>query len=193
MKYIIFLFVFLPELIHSQSITDKKFGFATSFNSNIGLGNNFINKGYKEFSGYSIQVSHEVINNFSAGLEFNKTNAKVIDKALIGEFDKGKKFNLIPFLSYSHDFGIEKYSLQHRFGIGITEISHDSPFGKYKVSGTCFKAGTQLNYNLNNSLKLFLSTDFIYYKYNVDIEGPYKRFYQNAIQFSPSLGLSFHL
>lgn len=191
MKNLIFILLFTISAMNGQTDSDKKFALSTGYTTNLAMGDNFINKAYGTFSGYNIEFSAVVIKDFSAGLQFTKSKSKVIDKSLFGDFDSGKSFKLIPFIAYRQKLGLEKFIFQHKIGFGITEIANESPFGKYKVTGSTFLVGTKVNYKLYHFLHLYLSTDFAYSKFKVDIQGPYKNFYQKGIEILPSVGLSY--
>jgi hypothetical protein len=172
----------------AQNDTIKSFSFSGGGNLNIALGDTFLSKGYANRTGYDFEFQFS-FRRFFSGIRFEQTFGDIKDKNLIGYFYDSDGFSVNPFVGYRQKMPIPKLYLEHRLGFGYKEIVNYSDYGSYRISGPFVMAGTRVNYKLAANLNVYMGLDFNYTNYQVDLEGPYRDFYRNAYQFTPSLGL----
>jgi hypothetical protein len=174
----------------AQNDTIKGFSFSGGFNYNIAFGNTFLNKGYKDQTGLNFEYQF-TFRKFFTGVRIDYFYGGISNYSLIGNFDKVKGSSFYPFVGYRQKIPIQKIYLEHRLGFGFKEMNNYSYYGNYKISGTFGMIGTRINYQISPNFNFYTGLDLNYTDYQVELNGPYRSFYRNGYQFTPSLGLKF--
>ena len=187
---------FISQLVYCQDSTkvnkikfDGSFRiyYARYFNS----GNNFLadanrynfgfgcDLGIIKFGGLSTSVGYEGayyrVTNIQKAGNTNSTNLKSFNFKLLYEVKLFNNFSIQPFM-----------------GIGFPKLKFKSGsknFGKQK--GTDLKIGFNTGYDVSKNFSLFITTEYILSKYQIETVPEFVDYYQDAKAFKISLGVRF--
>ena len=190
-KLLILMGLLFYILVGAQNGLIKKYSFAIDANYAIALGDNFLNKGYKDKPGFDIEFQYNLKRNFFTGIGFQATYTNVYDKNLIGNFDSSYSLNLFLYGGYRHFLKPQKLYLEHRIGLGHKEIINKSDLSNYYITGTTFLVASKVNYCLNANWHIYSGFDYNYTHYNISLVGPYRNFFSNSHQIIPVVGIKY--
>ena len=189
MKKIILILTLLL-FINSMAQKKNKNNFSISLTGiqPISIGNNFLAKGYEKSPAFALSMQYNSDSDIFIGLEYQNISKANVNSYWLGNFKYATSQNYILFGGYFHLLN-EKIYLEHRLGIGITEIVHEGGLSRYKIDGKRILIGSKLNYKLNETFVAFSQLDFVYSYYDIEISGPEKSFYSTGLQLMPAVGI----
>jgi hypothetical protein len=190
MKKLIIVLLLFFNATYAQKMPVNKFSISVDGNYPIAFGNNFLTKAYKNEPGFDIEVQYS-FKKFFFGTGFQKSYVKICDTQWIGDFDKSDGFYIYSFGGYRQKLKPQKLYLEHKIGIGYKEIINQSDIGNYSISGYSLLLGSKINYCLNSQFNIFSGLDFNYSYYDVILTGPFKDFYSNSYQITPTIGVKY--
>lgn len=194
MKKHILLFLLLISfgILNAQNDSIKEVSLEIGAKYQVALGDNYLNDGYQNSPGFGIAIQNNLKKNIFIGAFFNYYKTKITDANLIGDFNKSSSFYLGAYLGFRHKILTNKYFLEHKISYGYKSIDNINENLDYRISGKPISIGSKINYNLKNDFTLFFGTDFIYFKNDVNLTGPYRNFYVKSFIIEPSIGIRFN-
>ena len=184
------LLLLLLTVVNAQNKKLKLISLTANLNYPIAFGNNFLNKGYSADSGYDLAWQINPTKHLFFGLMARKTNEKVINYNLIGDFDSATSSSHYFYIGYRHNIIHQKIYLEHFIGYGNKDITNKSFLSEYNIKGdNSYLIGSRFNYEVLPEFSLFGGVDFNYSTYTINLNGPYKDFYSKSYQFTPTLGI----
>ena len=169
-----------------------RFSIAAGAHYPIAVGNNFLSKAFKPKSGFSGTLQYN-LNRFFIGFNFHGTRYSISDKSLFGNFEEAESIRANGFVGIRHKLMSKKIYLEHGIGAGKQTFTNYGTITTYGNSGINAIAFSKFNYKILDFFHLYAATEFEYTKFNTIIEGPYKNFYTNTYQITPTLGVKFNI
>lgn len=186
---LIFTLMFCTAYSQKDSIAMKTYSITFGGNYGIGIGDNFLSKGYKNNPGINLEFQFHIKRWLFLGFDLQQNFLEVKDQKIIGQFSNSDCLTTVFFAGYRQNYTTNNFFSEYRIGIGSKKITNHSILGTNFVSGINYQIATKLFYNFNTNLNFFTGFEFNYSTYDVDLKGPYKDFYSNSYQFTPTIGL----
>lgn len=189
MKKAIVLAIFFVHFGYAQNDTIKRFSCSLNGNFAIGIGDNFLRKGYNNNFGMNTEVQFYINKIFFVGVGLQYNEMQVVNKNLIGQFGSANVLTNYMFIGIRQKLKPNKYYLEHRFGYGEVNITNSSIHGESDMTGNSFIYGSKFFYKLNPHFDIHSGFDFRNSCYNIKLDGPYHDFYTNSKQFTILFGV----
>ena len=177
-------------ILCAQKQPFKKLSFSANISNPTELGDNFLNEGYSSNNGYDFAAQFYFVRHVFAGFQVKSTELKIENRNLIGDFSSGSSTSKYFIVGYEHQI-IPKTFLEYRLGFGSCNISNYSPLSSYSLSGGSFLIGIKCDYHFIPQISVYAGLDYTTSKFNIELKGPYKDFYNKAADITPTLGLRF--
>ena len=182
--------IFVFTFTNAQEQTYKLISLTVNTNYPLSFGNNFLGKSYSAKSGFDLAMQFNPTRHLFFGVLKRTYDKTVSNRDLIGDFESATIDSDYFYAGYRHNIKSKNFYMEHYLGYGNKKIEHYSFISSYKIeSDNSFLIGSRINFELSSDFSVFGGLDFTYTKYNVNLSGPYRDFYNKSLEFSPTLGL----
>jgi len=158
----------------------------------INLGNNYLSKSNDANAGGAIHFNFVKINNFKLGGGYDYISYSISDVSTGGNI-KWSRYNLI-YASLAYEIPIiKKVNFEPYIGIGSSKLNLESDNQSFgHQTGTNFRIGINLDYELNNYFAFFIGTAFVKTKFDVNTSPEFVSFYDNSSLVQINIGIKFN-
>ena len=195
MNKIVLVILFCNQFSYSQEKKQQvKFHFESRLNAilPINLGNNYLAKSNEASLGVALSFNFIKMYNFKLGGGYDFIPYSITDVSTGGNINSSRYNSIYAGLAYEIPI-IKKVNLEPYIGIGSSKInlkSDNQSFGHQ--TGTDFRIGFNLDYELNDYFAFFMGTAFVKTKFDVNTSPEFVSFYDNSSLIQINIGMKFN-
>jgi hypothetical protein len=195
MNKVFLAILFCTQLTFGQEEKTKlKFHFESRISAilPINLGDNYLAKSNEASLGVALYFNFIKMSNFKLGGGYDYIRYSITDISTGGNINSSRYNSIFVNLAYEIPI-LKKINLEPNIGIGSSKInlkSGNQSFGHQ--TGTDFRIGFNLDYELNDYFAFFMGTAFVKTKYDVNTSPEFVSFYDNSSLIQINIGMKFN-
>jgi hypothetical protein len=195
MNKLFLVIIFCIQFSYSQEKKQQlKFHFESRVSAILpfNVGNNYLAKSNEASLGVNLSFNFIKMYNFKFGGGYDFIPYSITDVSTGGNINSSRYNSIFANLAYEIPI-FKKVNLEPNIGIGSSKINLKSGNQRFgHQTGTDFRIGFNLDYELNDYFAFFMGTAYVKTKYDVNTSPEFVSFYDNSSLIQINIGMKFN-